>query len=124
MPKGFQIKSMHRKALAVISLLEEKGKAANGDGLLKILHGSIDEETMPFKDESLFGSLVSISPKRLKIQTRLLIQRGYLSLMFRDGEYYFTLPIKGRLIAEQFLAKPFKKKEVAPKPRKRTIIDI
>lgn len=124
MSSGFEIRTMHRKILAVIYLLEEKGKAANGDGLLKIFHGEEDEETTFFANEALFGSLLSMSSKRLKIQTRLLLQRGYLSMVYRDEDYYFTLPIKGRLIAEKFLLKPIKKKEVEKKPKKKTIIDL
>ena len=115
-----EIKTSHKRLLALISILNERNIAISLDGLAKIAHGEEDEETSPIKDEFFFSVCPSVSKKKIKSRINYLYRYGYLSLKYdeRLEDYAYYLSEKGKINADISLIK----KKTIEKRQKKTII--
>ena len=110
--------------IVAIGELESRGKIASMEGIIKIISGELDEETVSFKDMVGFASSLSIKKKRGKNLLHSLVRKGYLDQRYIEGDYFLALSESGKEVAimnrDKVLALSFKSK----KEKKATIIDI
>ena len=121
----FVLNPSHLKILNAIAAVNEKKKALSHDGIVKILHGIKDEETIPFQNEKVFSTLISSSPKRISAMEKNLIRRNFVKLFYNEklNDYFYLITPLGRNALEnKSLRKPTYKKTSTKK--KTTIINI
>ncbi|MDO5330412.1 MAG: hypothetical protein Q4F15_03135 [Bacillota bacterium] len=116
----FRPNNRQKKLLALVYLLEKRGKMATIDGLIKIARGEEDGETLFLKGEPGYGCLLSLRGKQAKLSSHGLVREGYLRQVYVDGDYFLRLTPKGEEIAQQWAPRLGS----AIKESKPTIIDI
>ena len=111
-----------KKLLCSVYELSRHRKIANMDGLIKILQGKIDEETLPLRKLKTFGLLISLKGKRAKMLFHQLVRNGYLDQKYIEGDYFLTLTKLGNPIAREFFEKitPNNKEKI----KKKTILAL
>jgi hypothetical protein len=104
----------YRKLLSSLFLIKELGYEVTMDGLAEILQGERNEETAPFFESPVFGSLPSLSSKKIKGRIHYLVRRGYLELSYSEEEedYYLRLNEKGLEAAKP--SEVVRKKKLTP----------
>lgn len=115
----------HREKKIILCLweLNSLGKMPSKDGLVKILKGKEDKETLLYNKLVSFGLAQSDSSKRIKLAVIPLIREGYLEQVYAEKDYFLKLALKGKEAylkdANSLKAKPKTKKAIKP-----TIIDV
>ena len=115
-----ECKRAYRSLLSAIASLAEAGVEVSADGLVKILHGVVDEETRSLVSLAAFGYLPSLSSKKLKNRIHWLVRAGFVVLSYDQGvgDYFLQLSEKGH--AEVVSLTP-KRKETKEKTTIRAI---
>lgn len=124
--KELKVTITHIKVIDVISALNSMKFFPNQEGVYKILHGDIDEETVSFKDIDAFGSLISYSSKKVCRYILALTRYGFVTHIFdrETKELYLTLTEKGKLTLFDYKKKHKNGYKKTQKEFKKTIVKI
>lgn len=124
--KDLKLSITHYKVLHTVKALNDMKLYPKQEGVYKIVHGVIDEETEPLKDIPTFGSLISYNSKKVSRYILMLVRYGYLAKIFdrETKDLYLTLVEKGDIELFNYLKKH--KGEYAKKKKeiKKTIVKI
>ncbi len=121
MATSFKPKITHYKIMITIQEINEKGYYPLVKGVLNILKGEVDDETISFNDVSTYRSLISYPSKKLSRYILMLLRYGYLKKIYDENtdNLYLAITEYGEAQLLRFKKKhktPFKKKEVIKKP--------
>ena len=98
--------------------LARRKKIASTEGLIKILRGEEDEETLSLRDMIGFASCLSLKAKRGKMLLHSLVLNRLLDQKFIEGDYFLALNDLGQKIAleseEKVKTLSFKTKKTKP----------
>jgi hypothetical protein len=100
----FKLKMSHIKILDVINELNKLSSFPNSDGVKKILHGEQDNETFEFSNIPPFGSLLSISGRKICAHIINLQRRGYLAYIYDkdSNEMFLQITLLGEDSLQNF----------------------
>lgn len=124
--KEIKLSITHYKVLHTVDYLNKMKLYPNQEGVYKLLHGDIDEESESFRDMPTFGTLISYPSKKVCRYILTLVRYDYLTHIFdrETKELYLILTDKGKAEIARFLdkhTKPYPKKQ---KMVKKTIVKI
>ncbi len=121
-----KLKITHFKILSLIFDLSKKNLKANQEGLYKILHGDIDEETYPLKELETFATLTSYSSKKICHHLTFLYRYGYIGKSYdmKLDEMFYILTEEGLSEYQLFNKRHKNKFKKHTKIKKRSIIPI
>lgn len=124
--KTFVLSITHYKILETVFLLNKDSYFPLASGVNKILMGIDDKEVESFKDFPTYGSLISLSNKKLSHLVNMLNRHNYLTYKYDENtdEYYIAITNLGVSYLKDYLSKrkkPYPKKVANIKP---TIIKI
>lgn len=122
----FSISQTAYKVLHTIYYLNDLNFYPNKNGVYKIIHGDIDEETLAFRSCPTFSTVISISSKKISLLITLLIRYDYVKNVYdaKTEEFYLELTAKGKIETSKYILKKkaeYKKKSKVIKP---TIVKI
>ena len=114
------------KILITIDYLNNLKKFPTHEGVLKILKGEVDEETLSLTDCPTFKTLLSLNAKGISRHIMMLLRYDYLKKIYDKvtNELYLSVTDKTKSFLTTFLSKHkinLKKKEKTIKP---TIVEI
>ena len=114
------------KILITIEYLNNLHKYPTHEGVLKVLKGEVDEETVNLTDCPTFQTLLSLNSKGISRHVLMLIRYGYLKKVFdvKTNDLYLSVTESTKTFLKTFLIKHkinLKKKE---KKIKTTIVEI
>ncbi len=109
-----------------IKSLNEMKLFPNQEGVYKLLHGDMDDETVSLKDIPTFGTLISYGSKKVCRYILALTRYGYVTHIFdrETKELYLTLTEKGDITLFDYLKKHKKGYKRTEKNIKKTIVKI
>ena len=109
-----------------IKSLNEMKLYPNQEGVYKLVHGDIDDETNSLKEIPTFGTLISYSSKKVCRYILALVRYNYVTHIFdrESKELYLTLTEKGELALFEYLRKHKKGYKRVEKTLKKTIVKI
>ena len=119
--KELKLSVTHIKILYTISLLNKKRFYPLPEGVFKIVHGDLDDETAKFVSLQTFSTLISYNSKKVNNLIISLVRYGLLERIY-DKEHDQLLLIvteKGEIQLGAYFTKHkkvFKKKEKTFKP--------
>lgn len=121
MATAFKPKITHYKIMTTIEEVNLKGYYPLVKGVLNILKGEVDDETIAYSDVSTYRSLISYPSKKLSRYILMLLRYGYLKKVYDDktDDLYLAITEYGSAQLMRFKKKhktPFKKKVVIKKP--------
>lgn len=124
--KELKLSITHFKILHTIKTLNDMKLFPKQEGVYKIVHGTIDEETETLKDIPTFGTIISYNSKKVSRYVLALNRYGYVAKIFdrETKDLYLTLTEKGRIELAKFLDKHPKEYSKKKKEIKKTIVKI
>lgn len=123
---NFKVSQTAYKILHTIYYLNDLDLYPNKNGVYKIVHGDLDEETIAFKSCPTFSTVISITSKKISLLITLLIRHGYIKNIYdsKTEEFYLELTPKGKVDTSRYILKKkaeYKRKSKTLKP---TIVKI
>lgn len=114
------------KIMLTIRSLNSLGYYPIGEGVYKILHGILDEDTIELTSIPTFKTVISLPRKKISNRIFMLVRYQYIKKIYhqKSDELYLSLTEKGVIYLDDFLNKhklQLVKKETNKKP---TIIKI
>lgn len=121
-----RLKITHFKVLHTVKSLNDLGYYPLPDGIVKILNGELDEETLPFAELPTFGSIISYGSKKINRFILILKRYGFIAyILEKESEQLcFKITKKGLDELESFLKKRKKPYKKFAKKFKKTIYKI
>lgn len=122
----FKLTVTHYKILETVFVLNKDSYFPLSSGINKILSGVDDKETEPFKELPTYGTLISLTNKKITRIVNILMRHNFLTQKYddRDNSYYIAITNLGVSYLNDYLAKrkkPYPKKATNIKP---TIVKI
>lgn len=114
------------KILVTIEYLNSKNKYPTHEGVLKILKGVVDEETISLRDCPTFQTLLSFNSKQISRHIMMLLRYNYLSKIYdsNTNELYLLLSDKGKAFLVEYFKKHHPNFKRKIKKEKITIVEI
>lgn len=100
----FKLTVSHYKILKTIGDLNEMEKYPTPKGVNNILSAKVDEETKQYVNLSTYGTLISLSGRKINSYILNMVRRDYLTYVYdknSDG-MYLKITIKGITSLEDF----------------------
>ena len=121
MQKNYFINVTDYKVLLTISYLNDLCHIPSAQGVLKILSGTLDDETEMFELCPTFQVLVSYNSKRMTRDLNKLVTYGYLKRIHNVElkDYFFEITEKGRVTLNYYRTHhkvSLKKHEISKRP--------
>lgn len=124
--KELKLSITHYKILHTVKTLNDMKLYPKQEGVYKIVHGIIDEETESLQEAPTFGSLISYNSKKVSRYVLMLVRYGYLAKIFdrETKDLYLTLTGKGDVELFNYLQKHKGEYQKKKKQIKKTIVKI
>ena len=102
--KELEINLTHYKLLDTIKWLNDKHLYATALGVYKIIHGDIDEDTLPLMECPTFSVIISYGTKKICRFLLALYRYGYIIKVYDkpSNTLYYSITFKGREALEKF----------------------
>ncbi len=124
----FDINLTHYKILLTLNELNKRNKYPSPKGINFILQGIDNEDTSGLDDIITFGTLISLSNKRISFLVLTLFRHGLIKNIYSDkyDQSYLTITSKGQSFIEDYQIKHkivFKKK-IKKEISKKEIVEL